>query len=257
MILAVDIGNTNTVLGCCSGSDILFIERLSTDPSRTMSEYAINLKIILELNKIDPKDLTGAILSSVVPPLTNPICQAIRKVTGSDPLVIGPGIKTGLNIAIDNPAQVGSDLVVSAVAALTDYPVPIIIIDMGTATTISVIDQKKNYIGGMIMPGISVSLNSLVNETSQLPRIALEAPKRLIGKNTDEAMKSGVIYGNAACLDGMIERIETELGESATVIATGGLASAVTPFCRHEILLDDTILLKGLMYIYHKNTSAE
>ncbi len=254
MILAVDIGNTNTVLGCFSDNKILFTERLSTDPSRTMSEYAINIKIILELNGVHTDEIDGAILSSVVPPLNQPLCEAIKKATGADTLVVGPGIKTGLNIAIDNPAQVGSDLVVSAVAALEEYPLPVIIIDMGTATTFSVIDRKKNYIGGIIMPGVKISMDALVSETSQLPRISLEAPKHVIGRNTDEAMKSGTIYGNAVCLDGMIDRIEEELGESTTVIATGGLASTVIPQCRHEITLDDDILLKGLMVIYRKNS---
>ncbi len=254
MILAVDIGNTNTVLGCFSDSKILFTERLSTDPSRTMSEYAINIKIILELNGVHTDEIDGAILSSVVPPLNQPLCEAIKKTTGANTLVVGPGIKTGLNIAIDNPAQVGSDLVVSAVAALEEYPLPVIIIDMGTATTFSVIDRKKNYIGGIIMPGVKISLDALVSETSQLPRISLEAPKHVIGRNTDDAMKSGTIYGNAVCLDGMIARIEEELGESTTVIATGGLASSVIPQCRHEITLDDDILLKGLMEIYRKNS---
>ncbi len=253
MILAIDIGNTNTVLGCCRDNEILFTERLSTDPDRTMSEYAINMKIVLDLNGVDPQDLSGAILSSVVPQLTKPVCDAIRKISGLDPLVIGPGVKTGLNIAIDNPAEVGSDLVVSAVAALAEYPVPIIIIDMGTATTFSVIDQKKNYIGGMILPGILISLDALVSETSQLPHISLEAPKRPIGRSTDDAMKSGVVYGNAACLDGMIDLIEEELGTAATVIATGGLAPAIIPYCRHKIQIDDIMLIKGLMRIYAKN----
>ncbi len=253
MILTVDIGNTNTVLGCCRDGKILFTERLSTTPLRTTSEYAINLKLILELNKISSEEISGAILSSVVPQLTNPMSEAILKVAGIRPLTVGPGLKTGLNIAIDNPAEVGSDLVVTAVAALNAYPAPLIIFDLGTATTVSVIDKNRNYIGGMIMPGIRGSLDSLVNETSQLPHISLEAPKRLIGKNTDEAMKSGIIYGNAACIDGTVERIEMELKESATVLATGGLASVIVPFCRHEILLDEDLMTKGLMILYDKN----
>ncbi len=253
MILAIDIGNTNTVLGCFEGDAIRFTERLSTDPSHTVTEFAINIRIVLELNNIKAEEITGAILSSVVPQLTHPFCEAVRKVIPVDPLVIGPGVKTGLNIAIDNPAQVGSDLVVSAVAAVSEHPVPIILFDMGTATTVSVIDQKKNYIGGMILPGVRISLDALVNETSQLPRISLELPKHLIGKNTDDAMRSGVIYGNAAAIDGIIERIEAELGTAAAVIATGGLAGAITPYCRHEILLDDDLIFKGLMVIYGKN----
>ncbi len=253
MILTVDIGNTNTVLGCCRDGKILFTERLSTMPARTTSEYAINLKLILELNKIRTDNINGAILSSVVPQLTNPMSEAILKVSGIKPLTVGPGLKTGLNIAIDNPAEVGSDLVVTAVAALKEHPAPIIIFDLGTATTVSVIDKNRNYIGGMIMPGIRGSLDSLVNETSQLPHISLEAPRHLIGRNTDEAMKSGVIYGNAACIDGSIERIEEELKEETTVLATGGLASVIVPHCRHEILLDEDLMTKGLMILYEKN----
>ncbi|MCD8103716.1 MAG: type III pantothenate kinase [Lachnospiraceae bacterium] len=256
MILAIDIGNTNTVLGCCRGHDILFVERLSTAPSRTVLEYAISIKNVLELNKINRDEITGAIISSVVPPLTNQFRDAIKKIAQVDALIVGPGVKTGLNILMDNPAQVGSDLIVNAVAAIVEHEAPLVIIDMGTATTLSVIDRNKNYIGGMILPGIRVSLDSLVSRTSQLPRISLEAPKRLIGKNTTECMKSGVIHGNAACIDGMIDRIERELGEKTTVIATGGLASTITPHCFHEIVLDDALLLKGLMHIYYKNTGA-
>ncbi|MCC8106461.1 MAG: type III pantothenate kinase [Clostridiales bacterium] len=253
MILAIDIGNTNTVLGCCRDQSILFVERLSTAPSRTVLEYAISIKNVLELYQIDRKEITGAIISSVVPPLTNLFREAVQKIVGIEPMVVGPGVKTGLNILMDNPAQVGSDLIVNAVAAITEHEAPLIIIDMGTATTISVIDAKKNYIGGMIMPGIRVSLDSLVSRTSQLVRISLDAPKRLIGKNTAECMKSGVIHGNAACIDGMIDRIEQDLGEKTTVIATGGLAPKIIPHCVHEIQLDDALLLKGLMYIYYKN----
>lgn len=253
MILAIDIGNTNTVIGCCRGQSILFVERLSTAPSRTVLEYAISIKNVLELYKIDRNELSGSIISSVVPPLTNLFCDAVEKIIGIRPMVVGPGVKTGLNILMDNPAQVGSDLIVNAVAAIAEYPAPLIIVDMGTATTLSVIDRNKNYIGGMILPGIRVSLDSLVSRTSQLVRISLEAPKRLIGKNTAECMKSGIIHGNAACIDGMIDRIEQEIGEKTTVIATGGLAAKITPHCTHEILLDDALLLKGLMYIYYKN----
>ncbi|HIR28297.1 MAG TPA: type III pantothenate kinase [Candidatus Choladousia intestinigallinarum] len=254
MILAIDIGNTNTVIGCCKDNEILFVERLSTDSSRTVLEYAISIKNVLELYQIQPGALKGSIISSVVPPLTNLFRDAIRKIVGKEPMIVGPGVKTGLNILMDNPGQVGSDLIVNAVAALAEHPVPLIIIDLGTATTISVVDSKKNYIGGMILPGIRVSLDSLVNRTSQLHRISLEAPKRLIGKNTAECMKSGVIHGNAACIDGMIDRIEKELKTKATVIATGGLAGSIIPHCTHEIILDDALLLKGLLYIYKKNS---
>ena len=170
-------------------------------------------------------------------------------------MIVGPGLKTGLNILMDNPAQVGSDLIVGAVAGIAEYPLPLTIIDMGTATTICVIDGNKNYIGGMILPGLRVSLDSLTSRTSQLPRISLDPPKRLIGKNTSECMKSGILYGNASWIDGMIDRIEEDLGQKTTVVATGGLAGTIIPLCRHNIILDDELLLKGLLLIYQKNIS--
>lgn len=253
MIFAIDIGNTNIVLGCIQNRQILFTERLSTDHSKTDLEHAISIKTVLELHQIDPREIEGAIIGSVVPPLTGLFREALRKITGCNALVVGPGIKTGLNILMDNPAQMGSDLIAAAVAGIAEYPVPQIIIDMGTATTICVIDERKNYIGGMILPGLRVSLDSLTSRTSQLPRISLDPPKRLIGKNTVECMKSGILYGNASCIDGMIDRIEADLGQKTAVIATGGLCKHIAPLCGHKILLDDALLLKGLLLLYEKN----
>ena len=253
MILAIDIGNTNIVLGCIRNREILFTERLSTDHFKTDLEHAISIKNVLELHSINPREIEGAIIGSVVPPITSLIQSALFKITGCQAMIVGPGLKTGLNILMDNPAQVGSDLIVGAVAGIAEYPVPLILIDMGTATTICVIDSHKNYIGGMILPGIRVSLDSLTSRTSQLPRISLDPPKRLIGKNTIECMKSGVLYGNASCIDGMIDRIEKDLGQTATVVATGGLAGKIIPLCNHSIILDDELLLKGLLLIYEKN----
>jgi type III pantothenate kinase len=166
---------------------------------------------------------------------------------------VGPGIKNGLKIKIDDPARLGSDLVVDAVAGINEYPVPLIICDFGTATTISVVNGEKEYIGGIIMPGVRVSHDSLVGRTAQLPKISLDPPTRVIGRNTVECMKSGILYATASSIDGMIERIEEELGERATVIATGGLASTIIPLCRREITIDDMLLLKGLMLIYNRN----
>lgn len=253
MILAVDIGNTNIVLGCIRNQEILFTERLSTDHSKTDLEHAISIKNVLEMHNLNPKDIEGAIIGSVVPPITSLIKQALYKITSCEAMIVGPGVKTGLNILMDNPAQVGSDLIVGAVAGIAEYPLPLVLVDMGTATTICVIDEKKNYIGGMILPGLRVSLDSLTSRTSQLPRISLDPPKRLIGKNTIDCMKSGILYGNASCIDGMVERIEKELGQPVTVVATGGLAGSIAPLCKHEIILDDELLLKGLLLIYEKN----
>ncbi len=253
MILAIDIGNTNIVIGCFEGHNIKFTERLSTDHKATELEYAILFKNVLEIYSITPKELDGGIISSVVPSLTNVIKQAMGKLSDSRILVIGPGIKTGLSILTDNPAQLGADLVVDAVACINEYPLPAAIFDMGTATTISVVDSSKSYLGTVIMPGIEVSLNSLVGGTSQLPKISLEAPKNIIGKNTVDSMKSGIIFSTAASIDGMIEKLEEEMGQPLTVIATGGLAGTVIPYCKRKIILDDELLLKGLAVIYYKN----
>lgn len=257
MILAVDIGNTNIVLGCIEQEKIYFVERVSTNISKTELEYVVELKTLLDLYRIQVEEITGCIIASVVPPLTNIVKTAMEKYLHTTPLIVGPGVKTGLNILMDNPAQIGADLIVNAVAGLKYYGAPIIMIDMGTATTISVVDDKKNYIGGMILPGVKVSLDSLVNRTSQLPRISLEPPKKVIGKNTIDCMKSGIIMGQAACIDGMTQRIQEELGYQATVVATGGLAGSIIPYCRQNVIHDDELTLKGLNIIYHKNTEQE
>lgn len=253
MVLAVDIGNTNIVLGCFDNGKILFTERVSTNHSSTDLEYATAFKMALNMHDYTSSMLDGAIISSVVPSVTNTVKRAIEKYAGVKVMVVGPGIKTGLSIKIDNPAQLGSDLAVDAVAGINEYPVPQIIIDMGTATTLSVIDKNKNYLGGMIMTGMGVSTEALTARTSQLPKIAFEVPKKVIGTNTIDCMKSGVMYSNACAIDGLIERIEEELGEKCTVVATGGLAGVVMPLCKKKIILDDALLLKGLMIIYNKN----
>ena len=197
--------------------------------------------MVLDIHEIDVETLDGAIICSVVPQITYVVKEAAEKILKRETLVIGPGVKTGLNILIDNPSQLGSDLVAGAVAAI------------GTATTVCVIDAKNNYLGGMIYPGINVSLNALTSNASQLQGIGLEAPKKIIGKNTIDCMKSGVIYSNAAALDGIIDRLEEELGQSITVIATGGLANKVVPYCKRKMIIDEELLLKGLQIIYEKN----
>lgn len=253
MVLAVDIGNTNVVIGCFDDNEIRFVERLSTNKNSTSLEYAVLIKTVLELNNLAGYCFDGSIISSVVPSVTGRVKEAMEKITGKDVFVVGPGVKTGLKIKLDNPLQLGSDRVADAVAATNLYPCPLIIIDMGTATTVSVLDAEKNFIGGMIMPGLMVSMEALATKTSQLPHIGLDAPKKAIGRNTVDCIKSGLIYGNAAAVDGLIENIEQELGQKCTVISTGGLAKIVTPFCKKEIIENDKLLLKGLMIIYEKN----
>lgn len=253
MVLAIDIGNTNIVIGCCDGENVLFMERLTTNHTATELEYSISFKTILDIYGIDKNKISGSIISSVVPSVTDTVKSAVKKICGLDSMIIGPGIKTGLSIKTDNPAQLGSDLVVDAVAGIHEYGAPLVIFDMGTATTISVINKSKEYLGTIIMPGMMISLNAMVSGTSQLPKISLDRPKKLIGTNTVECMKSGILYGTASSMDGMIDRIRDEIG-GATVVATGGLAGSVVPLCRNKVILDDELLIKGLMIIYNKNS---
>lgn len=253
MILVIDIGNTNIVVGCIDGQKTYFIERMATDKRRTELEYAISLKNVLELYDIRVEELSGGIISSVVPSLTKCVQCAAEKLLRRKIKVVGPGLKNGLKIKTDNPAQLGSDQVVNAVAALAEYIPPLLVIDMGTATTVSVINREGSYIGCLIMPGLKSALESLVNSTAQLTQVSLETPKRLIGSNTIDCMKSGALYGHAAAIDGLITRIEEELGETCTVVATGGLSSLVVPLCKRQMILEDDLLLKGLQIIYNKN----
>ena len=213
MILAIDMGNTNIVLGGIDEERTYFVERITTNQAKTDLEYAVNLKDILEIYQIRPNQIEGAILSSVVPPLNITILRAVEKILGKKPLLVGSGMKTGINILMDNPKTVGSDMIVDAVAAIHEYPKPVIIVDMGTATTLSVVDKSGNYCGGVILPGLKVSLDSLSSKTAQLPFISLETPGKVIGKNTIDCMRSGIIYGNADQIDGIIDRMEAELGE--------------------------------------------
>ncbi len=253
MILAIDIGNTNIVIGCIRDNRILFVERLYTDVKKSELEYAISVKNVLEIYGVNRRELKGGIISSAVPPVTGTIRNAAAKVIGKELLVVGPGVKTGLDIRIDNPAQLGPDLVVGAVAGIEEYGCPLVIIDMGTATTFTVVNEKRQVICGRILPGVGVALDSLTNRTSQLPKISLDPPKKLIGSNTVDCMKSGVLYGNACCADGMIGRIREELGTELHVVATGGMAKHIIPHCREEIHMDDALLLKGLNLIYQRN----
>ncbi|HBH92179.1 type III pantothenate kinase [[Bacteroides] pectinophilus] len=253
MILAIDMGNTAAVLGCIDDQKIYFTEELSTDLSKSPLEYAMGIKTVLELYNIDSDNISGAIISCVVPSLQQVISRAVQKIINKAPLIVGPGLKTGLNIKMDNAREMGSDLIVDSVAGINRYGAPLIIIDMGTATTISVIDKDRNYIGGAITPGVNIAMNALSSNAAQLFNVGLQAPSRVIGKNTVECMQSGIILGNASCIDGMIDRIEDELGYRTTVVATGGLSGIVIPYCRHDIIIEPRLLLMGLKLLYDKN----
>lgn len=253
MIIAIDVGNTNIVLGCIENGTILNITRIRTEHNATSAEYAIKIKEILDLLKIDSKGFEGAVLSSVVPQASEALREAVRLVTGIDCLTVGPGVKTGLNIKIDDPSTLGPDLAVGAVAVISCYSTPAIVVDMGTATTITAVDASGAFIGGAIMPGISISYSALSAGTSLLPDISISAPPKAIGTNTVDCMRSGAVYGTAAMIDGMIDLMENEIGEKCLVIATGGRAPEIIQHCRHEIIHDDDLLLKGLWVIFNKN----
>lgn len=253
MLLAIDIGNTNLVIGCMQDDTIVFKARIATDRTRTSDQYGVEIKNMMEAFGVRISDIDDCIISSVVPPVFNSVRTGVYKVIGKQPMVVGPGLKTGLNIHMDVPSQVGSDRIVIAVAALAEYKAPLILLDMGTATTIEVVEPDNVYAGGIIFPGVKVSLDALTSRAAQLPAISLDKPKSVIGKNTVDCMRSGMMYGTAAMLDGLIDRIEQELGHKATVIATGGMAQFIIPLCRREILLEKELLLKGLNIIYKKN----
>ena len=253
MVLAIDIGNTNISLGCMQDDKIFFEARIATDRARTSDQYGVEIKNMMEAFGVQLTDVDDCIISSVVPPVFNSVNTGVYKITGHQPMVVKPGLKTGLNICMDTPSQVGADRIVVAVAALTKYRAPLVIIDMGTATTIEVVEPENRYIGGVIIPGVHISMDALTSKTAQLPGISLDKPGKVVAKNTVACMRSGIMYGTATMLDGMIDLIADELGHESTVIATGGLAQFVTPLCRHDIILDKDLLLRGLYAIYKMN----
>ncbi|MBR4017678.1 MAG: type III pantothenate kinase [Oscillospiraceae bacterium] len=253
MILTVDIGNSNIVLGGVREDTIVFEARLRTESTKTSDQYCVDLKILLDVYDVNPGDIEGCIISSVVPQVLNSFQTAVKKLTGKTSLVVGPGIKTGLDIRLENPGQTGADLVVAEVAALREHKPPLIVIDMGTATTMSVLDKNGAHIGGCIIPGVRISMDALTDRTALLPGLQLDQPKRAIGRNTIDAMRSGIMMGTACMLDGMVERMEQELGCKTTVIATGGIAKFIVPLCKTPIVYDKDLLIKGLVALYRDN----
>ncbi len=253
MLLAIDIGNTNITLGAYDNDVLLFTARLATAKGTTADQYAVEIKNILDLHGLNYARIEDCIVSSVVPSVGGAICNAVSLLCNIVPLELGPGVKTGLNIKIDNPAQLGADLVAGAVGAISEYTLPCVVIDMGTASTISVIDRNGAYLGGVISAGVRLTLKALSENTAQLPSIDITAPKSVIGSNTVDCMKSGLIFGTAAMLDGLLDRITDELGELPTVVATGGLSREIIIHCKNDIIYNPNLLLDGLREIYEKN----
>ena len=253
MIVCADIGNSEIMIGGFEGDELEFTLCLSADDKATSDEYALKINSALSLYGVDRAAVTGAIVASVVPHLTAVIVNAISALFGIETMTVGPGIKTGIGIRCDTPSSVGADLICSAVAAHYLFGSPSLIVDVGTATKITAVDEKGAFCGVSIIPGVMMGLSALSSYAAQLPEVSLERPGGVIAKNTADAMRSGVIYGHASMLDGMIDRIFKELGRELPVIATGSLAYSVLPFCSHEMDYDEHLVLRGLNILYTKN----
>ena len=259
MILTLDIGNASAAVCCVENGKRLCRFQLASDKNRTTDEYAAYMTLLSKSSGVELSRAAGAVIASVVPQLTAVLSPAVQRCTGHAPLIVGPGVRTGLNIRMDDPTELGGDLAAAAVAAAERYPLPCILVDMGTATAVGVLDEKGSYIGGLICPGVGLSQSSLARSASQLPDVSLEKPKRVIGKNTRDSMQSGLIHGAAAMLDGVLERIESELGmPAASVVVTGESAGVVVPNCRRRgISIDDDLVMYGLWRIWCRNRGAD
>lgn len=260
MILAIDIGNSNICIGGLAGDtldEVLFTVRMVTRPRCTADEYTAELKFLLGRLQIDPAECEGAILCSVVPTLNKPLADACQRLTGCEVLLVSHELDTGLQFAVDEPGRVGRDRIADAAAAATHYPLPCLTVDLGTATTYNVIDENHRFLGGFIVPGVQTSLRAISAGTAQLPPIAPGTPDSLIGRNTVAALNNGAIFGTAAMLDGLADRVEAELGQPLTVVLTGGLAPCIVPCCRRPVLYDADLLFKGLAVLYLRNCSNE
>ncbi|MBQ9743878.1 MAG: type III pantothenate kinase [Clostridia bacterium] len=257
MILTVDIGNSAITIGGFVGDELRFSSRISTDRQKTADEYAISILNSLALYGIDKSSIKGAIVSSVVPPVNSAMREAIRLVFKVDALFVGPGVKSGISIQCDIPSSVGADLIAEAVAGSRIYGCPCLIIDIDTVTKFTFVDKKGAFVGASIMPGVLMGLNALAEGTAQLPKISLEAPGPVLGKNTADCMRSGAIYGNASMVDGMIDRVIEEQGLSPYICVTGEASTLVVPYCNHKMQLDEHLVLKGLNFIYRKNNPVD
>ena len=252
MLLAIDSGNTNIVFAVFEGEKCRHQWRSSSDPQRTADEYAVWLTQLMAIENIKPGDMTGAIIANVVPAAQHGLVTLCRRYFGCEPLVVGEGLDLGIGVLVDNPEEVGADRLVNALAAAERYKGPVIVIDFGTATTFDVVDGKGNYCGGVIAPGINLSLEALHMAAAKLPRIAVKKPQQVIGKGTVAAMRSGVYWGYVGLIEGLVARIKAEFGTAMTVVATGGLASLFGEATEAIDQQDPELTLRGLMLAYRR-----
>ena len=252
MILAVDIGNSIISLGAIENDEVVFVARMATDTTITSDEYASKILALFALRGSVRTEIDGAIIASVVPQLNSVIKGAVRSVFDKEALIVGPGVKTGIGIKCDMPSSVGADLICLSVAVKELYGAPAIIADLGTATNLVVIDESGAFVGCVISPGVAMGLEALSEKTAQLPRVSLDTPPSVIGKNTADCLRSGVLFGNAAMLDGLIDRICAEYGKKLPVYFTGGFSELIIPHLQHRVMHDSQLVLKGLSLIYKK-----
>jgi len=253
VILVIDVGNTNIVLGIYKGKQLLHHWRISTNRSGTVDEYGITIHNLFQYAGISLEQIEGVAISSVVPPLMGLLEQLCAKYMKKTPLIVGPGVKTGLNIRYENPREVGADRIVNSVAAIEKYGSPLIVVDFGTATTFDYIDEEASYLGGAIVPGIGISTEALYQRAAKLPRIELTKPKSVVGRNSVTSMQAGIIFGYVGQVDGIVNRIKKEFNVTPKVIATGGLAELIFAESETIEVVDPMLTLEGLRLIYERN----
>lgn len=253
MLLVIDVGNTNIVLGLYDGTRLTNHWRLSTDRSRTADEYGILFKQLFEMGGVDASRVEGSIIACVVPPILSTVVQMVQRWFHHEPLVVGPGVKTGMPILYENPREVGADRIVNAVAAFERYRSAAIVVDFGTATTFDAVNEQGQYMGGAICPGVQISAEALFMRASKLPRVDVARPERVIGRNTVSSMQAGIVFGYVGLVDGMVRRIRDEYGKPMHTIATGGLARLFAEECDLIDAYDADLTLEGLRLIYERN----
>jgi type III pantothenate kinase len=253
MLLAIDVGNTNIVYGLFDGAALVHKFRVESARGRTADEYAVALLALLAMRSVDPKTVDAAILACVVPSLNEPMVRLVREAFGCEAVVVGPGVRSGMAILIENPREVGADRIADAVAGYDRAKGGVVVVDFGTSTNFDVVTPKGEYLGGVLAPGLQISADALFVRAAKLPRVEITKPPRVVGRNTVHAMQSGIVYGYVGLVDGLVERILAELGFPCLVIATGGLASLIAPLSKTIAEVDQDLTLVGLRILHERN----